>query len=619
MKDNNRNVSTRPDYRWAVLAVILLASFLLRLHYIEHRSVWMDEDRQANYALKGWQNLDLVKDFAGQAQPPTDLWFQSVGLTNVGISKTGVRIHALLLGVLSALLFYLMMTQLVNNRWAVWLSSAIFVFHPWLVRYSQEGRPIATGIFFAILYLWMLLRFLAAERKEAGYIRALVFFFIAQTWFLLSVGFQPLVFLLTSSVALLPMLFRKESFRKVLSIYVSGLFSFALFYPVLNVTLQINARVYLKQETLLERMLSLLKNIFSISFETYYSYFEPLVKHFEIFFILAFGLGIAGYILALRSEKRNTVSRLAPYLFIFILLYPIFFQAVFKTMIRYEVSIRYYLTFAPVLLAGLGVALYYTFFLLSRLARKAPRKWAGYLIQGLLPALFAFSLYGNFTSLNFIYRFTGNAGWEKVYRLLKDHAFPGDSAYILGLNSPGKYAPSVFRGTKFYYPDEAGQWVNLRREETIVDDYPALRKGERKGDIYFVFQTGQGRVKNVLLKKKKSFPLGSGDPVVDIFPFRRLLVVRIKDNGKIAGNILEFFALLGRTLAKQPQNYLVHENLFRMYMYDGRLGKAEFHLRTLEAMAKHKKLEEKIKNFKVQWQDRKAGRKLLRQKKRPGV
>ncbi len=194
----------------AVYLLIFIVALLLRLYNIEYRSVWLDEDHQSRYSGQGLFDLDMPHYSSRLAQPPIDLWIQSAGISNFGMSAIGIRIHTAILGALSVLLFYILIGKIIESRFAVFLASVIFAFHPWLIRYSQEARPVSTGVFFAVLYLSVLFDFLVHARDKKTNTRTYIFLIIVQTWFLLSIGFQPLIFILISSLSLLPFLFSKK-------------------------------------------------------------------------------------------------------------------------------------------------------------------------------------------------------------------------------------------------------------------------------------------------------------------------------------------------------------------------------------------------------------------------
>ncbi|MGD2085701.1 MAG: hypothetical protein PVH61_05900 [Candidatus Aminicenantes bacterium] len=592
---------------YGIYLLIFMMAFLMRLYNIEYRDVWMDEDRQSGYATQGLFDLDITQKAAAQCQPPLDPFIQSVGISNFGINEKGIRIHTAFLGALGVLLFYILLSGILEDRFAVILASVVFAFQPWLIHYNRVGRPVGTGVFFAVLYLLVLLDFLVHAKDKKNNKTSFILLVIVQTWFLLSVGFQPLIFLLTSSVSLLPFLFNKKYFYKTAAVYLSSLVSFALAYPILSLGFTVNAQKYLKPASLLHHIVTFFKNLSSISFETYINYYKPLVENYHLLYLIVLILGAAGFIYTLISKRKNTVSLLFLYFFIFTLVFPLVFESGFKTFINYTVKLRYYLTFTPVLIAGLGVGIYYALLFLSHLVKIKPKlRISGkYLVRGFFLVIFLFSFYGNTQSLKKTYMIQ-NREWEKVYEIFKYHSAPGDTAYIFNLASPWRWSPTYFYSQKFYYKNETERYVHLKSKRNIADDFRNINSGKQKGNIFMVILTGEEKL-------KESFFKGLND--ISIYPFYRAFIVRFFNNGWLLENIANFFWRMRKNLPKNKQTYIVSETLFHLEIARGKLKKAQKLLYTLQRIYNHAKWKPRINQLKKKWQKEKEER-IKRRKER---
>jgi 4-amino-4-deoxy-L-arabinose transferase-like glycosyltransferase len=593
---------------YGVYFLIFIIAFLMRLYNIEFRDVWMDEDRQSGYAAQGLFDLDITQSAAAQCQPPLDPFIQSIGISNFGINETGIRIHTAFLGALGVLLFYILLSGILEDRFAVILATVVFAFQPWLIHYNRVGRPVGTGVFFAVLYLLILLHFLVHEKDNKNNKKSFLLLVIVQTWFLLSVGFQPLIFLLTSSFSLLPFLLNKKYFHKTAAVYLSSVVSFALAYPILNIGFTLNAQKYLKPASFLHLIVTFFKNLSSISFETYINYYKPLVENYHFLYLIVLILGAAGFIYTFISNKKNTISLLFLYFFIFTLVYPLVFESGFKTIINYTVQLRYYLTFTPVLIAGLGFGIYYALLFLSNLVKIKPQLHISgkYLVRGFFLVIFLFSFYGNTQSLKETYMIQ-NREWEKVYELFKYHSAPGDAAYIFNLTPPWKWSPTYFYTQKFYYKNEAERYVHLKSNRDIADDFRNINSGKQKGNVFLVILTGEKKL-------KESYFKGLND--ITIHNFYRAFIVRFFNNGKLAENILNLFYRLAKKLPKDKHTYIVFETLFHLEMARGNLKKAQKLLYILKRIYTHGKWKARINQLKKKWKKEKEERVERRKERR---
>jgi hypothetical protein len=282
------------------------------------------------------------------------------------------------------------------------------------------------------------------------------------------------------------------------------------------------------------------------------------------------------------------------YFIIFIVVYPPLFHSIFYTLINYRIRTWYFLSFAPVLIAGLAFGLYYGRLFLSGFSqsraglRILPRLAAGFFL-----ILFIFSFYGNTRALVRSYRLPTRQ-WRELYTMFKERSSPGDTAYILNLAPPGAWRPNYFYARDFYYQYPMVRNVRLHGKGNIVKDYPGFLNRRHHGNIYIVVIKGGNRLKKSYFKTL---------PGAEIYKFYRLFAVRLPNNGNLAENILTFYYCLAKHLPRRPENYVVYETLFSLEMINGRLKKAGEHLEALEYLDPDGKLKEEINSFKKVWQE----------------
>lgn len=589
--------------RIAVWVCLLIIALLPRLIRLEFRNAWMDELKQGRYSEPGLFAPELLMGAAKQCQPPLDASIESIGIINLGFKEAGIRIHAVILGTLAVLLFYFAMTRLLGNRTLIMPVVIVFAIHPWLVYYSQEGRPNSGAVFFSVLYLLVLIYIFIDQSNPRFNFRLFFLFTIIQVWFLLSIGFQPLVFVFVSCISLLPWLFNRNYYPRVLGVYASTVIAMALAYPVLKQTMVISARLYLNQESWGEKIVAISRQLFS--FAGYTDYFQGLLAHFTILFLVIVVLGILGWFFMRGQEqgdKSPTVTLFFFYFLVFAIIYPQVYSAFFKTLIRYPIKLRYFLTFTPILAALAILALVITVQWLKQYQKKGVtggKWWPLYFFYLIMGVWFLFSFYGSVEKSMRLYA-TDNRGWREVYERFKNHSSPGERAYIVNLVHPRRWSPKVFAGTEFYYRERDNRPVILVNGKTLSDDLEVICRGEKSGNIDLVFHHGVEKI-------KKRFFLGLKG--VEITQVKGLFIIRIvagPGQGRVCQTIYYIFRCLYRHLPREVSNYFVYETLFYLEMLRGNPGQAQEYLHILKQIDDGS-LKRKVEIWTKSWEEAMKG------------
>lgn len=579
----------------ALLFFILALGF--RLYRLDTRSAWQDECLQYSYSQQGLFHPELVNESAVQGQPPLDASFQSVGLDNFGSGETGLRIHSVFLGALGVLFFYLLMCRLTPLRFPVALGALFLAAHPWLIRYSQEGRPITAAVALGVLYLFILFRLLQNTSNSA---RIYILFAIVQAWFILSAGFQPLVFIISSCAALIPFLFFKTFRTKTLFIYLSVPVSFLLAYPILKTGIDINSGIYLQEGSLLNKGLVVLKNIFSISFDAYAGYFKPLIDHYFTIFLAALIPGFIGLVKDLKKRSQNRSRYIRPlgfiYFLVFMLVYPLFFEAIFKSMVKFHVKTRYFLSFTPILAAVLVFGLYYAYTLLKPQIEKKTNRPV-HVVYGIFLILFAVSFYNGSGKLGAVYK-NKNRDWKQVYQLFTFEGTARDSAYIINIVPPSQWAPPALPADIFYYKNNPEQRVQLKNRDTLVADYNSILKRSHYKKVFLVFVYGGEKLKRSFFK---------GLPGIRYYAFNRVPVIQVFGGPGLTKNIKAVFQRLSEKLPRKLSNYLPHETLLYFDIADNRPGHVRAGITVLKQIDRNGQLQSRIKAFE-KWVVEKMGK-----------
>ncbi len=379
-------MSRRSLIAWAVVASLF--ALVIRLHALGGLSAWQDETKEATevahcteeYGVLSGQMVNAVIRFG---QPPLSHYVQQFFINNIGLTLVGIRSHSVLFGTLFCGLFVVFLGSLpIASR--VERSAVIILFlpvvHVNLVYYSQEARPYTTATFFSLLCLFLTVRLLLekGDRVSPGSLALLA---AAQLSFILSVGFQSVVVVGVSSVALLPLLFSKAHRRRVYAIWASTAIAVIIFLPWQVLALgEFSQSKYLtaKEQSLYETVLTALQQ--GLSFPE-----RALLK--EIFeFTTGLEVGktnlaaslvlvalFAGFLSGLWRNRRADWQILALYLGSFVVVFPFAVHAGFKGIVSSNLHPRYYITATPYVLSLLFLGL----LALGRTAQRLLRRLRG--------------------------------------------------------------------------------------------------------------------------------------------------------------------------------------------------------------------------------------------------
>lgn len=172
------------------LGVLFLLTLMVRLHHLDHESLFFDEIRQVSYYPHSIERI--VLDAASQQQPPLDYWTGHVAGFISG-SDFAVRVPAAIFGSASVILLVLLLLQLTNPPTA-FFTGLVAALLPFNIYYSQMARPYAIAIFFTLMTIFALDR---TVRKNATPLKHGALLFLCAAGYLLSRSYTPLLVIVT--------------------------------------------------------------------------------------------------------------------------------------------------------------------------------------------------------------------------------------------------------------------------------------------------------------------------------------------------------------------------------------------------------------------------------------
>jgi mannosyltransferase len=155
--------SVPPGTARRALLVYTGLALILRLFRLGHQSLWMDEVLSATNADHPWRSLLFDPAVDRNFPPLYNLVVHGVQQW-LGRGDTLLRLPSAVAGVLSVPLFFLAVRRWVGDRLALTgaLLLAISPLHVW---YSQEARPYALLLLFALATLWCAARSLREPHR----------------------------------------------------------------------------------------------------------------------------------------------------------------------------------------------------------------------------------------------------------------------------------------------------------------------------------------------------------------------------------------------------------------------------------------------------------------------
>lgn len=171
-----------------ILVIILLVAFFLRIYQVNKVPVSLFGD-ELDLGYQAYSILKTGKDYYGNPWPTqfhslaeyrTPLYLYSAVPTVAiwGISPYGVRLPAVIFGVLGVLALYLLVKELTQREDLALVSAAVLTFSPWHLHYSRAGFEVTELLFFLIIGVYFFFKGL----KNGKWLWLSVVFLVITPW-----------------------------------------------------------------------------------------------------------------------------------------------------------------------------------------------------------------------------------------------------------------------------------------------------------------------------------------------------------------------------------------------------------------------------------------------------
>jgi 4-amino-4-deoxy-L-arabinose transferase-like glycosyltransferase len=161
-----------------LLTIILLLGSFLRVWQIQKNPVSLFGD-ELDLGYQAYSILKTGQDYSGNFMP---LHFQSIAewrtplylysavpsVALFGISPLGVRLPAIIFGILGIYALYLLVTEITKNKYVALLAALLMTISPWHIQYSRAGFEVTQMLAFYLFGIYFFLRSL----REPKYLLA---------------------------------------------------------------------------------------------------------------------------------------------------------------------------------------------------------------------------------------------------------------------------------------------------------------------------------------------------------------------------------------------------------------------------------------------------------------
>ncbi len=211
-----------------LFSIILLIALIVRIHHLDHESLWMDELRQVSYYPLGFKQI--VAAAASQQQPPLDYWIGHI-VYFFSSSDFAVRLPSVLFG-LGTVFLVIVLTNSATNVPVAAGVGLIAAFLPFNLYFSQEARPYSIAIFLCLSTIYLYHKTVSSSEDVPKQSIGLLFILIL---FLYSRSLAPLVVVCSLFVfSILLYIFKKATLTKTTALIIIIITAILIFIPTLN-------------------------------------------------------------------------------------------------------------------------------------------------------------------------------------------------------------------------------------------------------------------------------------------------------------------------------------------------------------------------------------------------
>jgi hypothetical protein len=417
--------------------LIFLFGLALGLYRLDYFSIWLDEEVTA-FATRDWPGYSIVKRAATSQQMPLGYFFTALNWDLVGHSEWGLRLLPCIFIAASGVLFFRLAGLICKNRLLSSISPFIYLLNPWIIRYSQEGRPYGLIMFCCLLWLNSVHYLFSGPNSHESCRKGAQVVFACTLLFLLSASLQPMIFCASFMLTLGFLVFTPSWRPKVIALYASVILAILAVAPLIQLARDASTHYFFPLDG-------------ANPWERVVQGLQMLPDHVNHLFLgqanfLALVYLFAPLILIRPGQKTNGAILVG---LTSCLAFGILFLVSFSLLINYPVFVRYFIVLYPL---GLLLILAYFDQLSGYFETEKDRyfRWAWQLI--FLAALAAPSVRA-LPDVYYSKKFDRwNVDYKSIFYFFQQTGAEGDVGYVIPFSQPADWEQNGFLATDYYYP-----------------------------------------------------------------------------------------------------------------------------------------------------------------------
>tara|TARA_R110002096_G_scaffold8045_3_gene34052 strand:+ start:6993 stop:8873 length:1881 start_codon:yes stop_codon:yes gene_type:complete len=444
--------------KWFIFCVITCVALVMRIHNLDHESLFMDEIHQISY-YKG-TIPEVTIGAIRQQQPPLD-YLIGAFFYKFSESDYMVRLPAALWGTGAVLLL-----MILSNSFASWPIAAftgfIMALNPHHIYFSQEARPYSIPVFFLLAMLLSLKHLLTSNKIGAG---SYLIFFTLCFGFLLTRSLSPLATYISLGIILFIKLttdlvkngllektsFYQQQTRLIIVLFIL-LVSLLLYFPFFLKILHTGQR-YLNT-TQAHDLTYFISRLSEFSFDEILQAWTVQLEPFAILFSVLYGISLL-FIFNKKNETEHILVRLLAALI------PLAFfihYAAFRIHTNSPFRPPYAIYLLPLILLLSSYSLEKIKLLLARHCQRNILKIAS-LIASIIIISTAIITLTDFKSIR------KKSNWRGVGKYLSEQ-YSTESLIVFSTIEPAEHWQPIFYGFDRYYYGES-QKVSMSQLKTV--------------------------------------------------------------------------------------------------------------------------------------------------------
>ncbi len=550
------------SFRWTrfhgLFISLLALAAAARFWHLGYPSIWLDEDIQAHNASGV---MDLVYTAATQQQPPLDYFFENLALNVFGYQPWAARLSSALFGTMIPTVLAGLVYRISKNiKWALF-ASCLAALNPWLIAYSQEGRPYSCSLFFLSIYLLVSHAALVEDFSWAAFLGVATSAFM----YLSSVGFQPPIMLFC--ICTTSLLFGHFwNGRRVLLLNGATFLGLILFLP-LQFQISSFSQVFLKNRGNFS-LADISNYLRDFNYGIFFGFFNAPPSSFFAQYFLVPCVALA-LVLGIISKVRKSDWF---YLCFFVFSSTLF---LFLSISAYHVlvawtaqpQIRYVLAILPLWLVGFVLALH---FLSQRLNAKAIVVFGGMILTA--------------SAVQLPHAYMGKLdNWQALFEFLKDDAEKPALAAMLSIHKLGKWSPKGVAGVDFYAKTVSPNvevFNNWDQDKESQADFLSQAVGPEhvNSDLYLVlYDAGDAVPANPYHRFAETYP-----DFAQVHDVARLSVLTIRNKSNLRNTLRETLGKFESLFGETDLNRNVFETFTRLALKDSNCAMAKVYMGKLD-------------------------------------